>query len=162
LFRPYKTTIDQDGSYNFISDQNHTYLVYFSEYKLSDAEGNEHTTYNLGFLKNGDFKNKSFKDKYDNRVSDTIIAIVNEFFLKNSHRALIYFCFGDDGYARHRNIVFNQWSKNLHLSLEKHNNSIPFESTILYSSLILVKNNPLKKLIITAFDKYLDEMSNKI
>ena len=85
--------------------------------------------------------------------------IVNDFFEKNDHRALIYFCFGDDGYSRHRNIVFNQWCKDLDVSIEKYDNKINYDDALVYGSLIIVKDNPLKKLIIDAFNNYMDELN---
>jgi hypothetical protein len=89
------------------------------------------------------------------------MSIVNDFFNKNDHRVLIYFCFGDDGYSRHRKIVFNQWCSDLDLSVEKHDNVIPYENTFVYGSLMIVRDNPLKQLILTSFNKFLEDIYNK-
>jgi len=89
------------------------------------------------------------------------MSIVNDFFNKNDHRVLIYFCFGDEGYSRQRKIVFNQWCGDLDLSVEKHDNVIPYENTFVYGSLMIVRDNPLKQLILTSFNKFLEDIYNK-
>ncbi|PWK80042.1 hypothetical protein LX99_00506 [Mucilaginibacter oryzae] len=71
---------------------------------------------------------------------------------------MIYFCFGDDGYARHRNIVFNQWFADLDTSVEKYNSVIPYEDGKVYGALLVVKENPLKKLIVDSFNSFLNEL----
>ena len=157
---PYSFELTKDGSYNFISEEGHSYLVYFSESTLPDSDRNIHIVYNLWFSRNGDHTCKPFINKYDGKIRATVIFIVNEFFQKNDHRTLIYFCFGDDGYSRHRNIVFNQWCKDLDISIEKHNGIILYENNHVYGSLIIVKDNPLKSLIVDSFNSYLEELKD--
>ena len=158
---PYKFYVSEDGSYNFITKENHKYLVYFSESTLPDAENNTHILYSLGFSRDGEHSCKPFSVKYDSGIRFTIMFIVNDFFNKNDHKTLIYFCFDDDGYSRHRSIVFNQWCKDLNVSIEKHNSVIPYKGQFVYSSLIIVRDNPLKSLILKSFNTYLEEIINK-
>ncbi|SDE90299.1 hypothetical protein SAMN05216464_110247 [Mucilaginibacter pineti] len=127
---------------------------------MPDDEGNNHIIYNLGFSRDGGHSCIPFSSKYDEGVRDTIMSVINDFFEKNDHKAIIYFCFGDDGYSRHRKIVFNQWSKDLNNDIEKHDKIIPYEGTPLFSSLMIVSSNPLKNLILNSFNKFLQEIYN--
>lgn len=86
---------------------------------------------------------------------------VNDFFDKNDHKALIYFCFGDDGYSRHRKIVFNMWARDLDSSIDKYNSEIPYEGSTVYGSLLIVNNNPLKELIVKSFEGFISELTSK-
>ncbi|HWZ02015.1 MAG TPA: DUF6169 family protein [Mucilaginibacter sp.] len=149
---------NQDGSYHFISDSGSNYLIYFLESTIPDSENNIHTIYNLGFTRDGEHACKSFFNKYDGKIRATIMFIINDVFKKNEHRTLVYFCFGDDGYSRHRNIVFKRWAKDLDISIEAHNGIIDYDNNLVYSSLIIVSDNPLKKLILESFDTYLQEL----
>jgi hypothetical protein len=160
LSRLYNFYQTEDGSYHFITRQGFEYLVYFSVSIFPDAEGNSHTIYSLGFTRNGKHSNQAFINKHDPSVKATIMFIVNDFFRRNDHRALVFFCFADDGYSRHRNIVFKRWGLDLDDSIEKHATKIQYEGTDIYASLMIVKDNPLKKLILEAFKTYLDDISN--
>jgi len=160
LFPHYSLKHNPDGSYNFISEQGHNYLIYFSESTLPDSENNTHIVYNLGFSRNGDHSCEPFTHVYNGKIRATITLIIDNFFKKNDHRTLIYFCFGDDGYSRHRNIVFNQWFKDLNDKIEKCNRIIAFEDNKVYACLVIVKDNPLKGLILDAFDEYLNDLKD--
>lgn len=144
----------EDGSYNFISEQGHSYLIYFFESTLPDSDGNVHTVYNLGFSRDGEHESEPFRIKHDPKIRKTITSIINNFFKLNDHKVLTYFCFGDDGYARHRNIVFNQWFADLDTSIEKYNSVIPYEDGKVYGALFVVKENSLKKLIVDSFNGF--------
>lgn len=157
----YSFIVSEDGSYKFTTDSGHHYLIYFSESYLPDLEGNSHTLYNIGFSRNGNHSNNSFIDKYDGKIRNTITFILNDLLIKNEHQVLIYFCFGDDGYARHRKITFNTWSKYLVSDVEKHDSVIRYENANIYGSLLIMKDNPLKRLILNAFEDYLAELQDK-
>ncbi len=150
----------EDGSYHFISREGHSYLVYFSESVFPDADGNIHTIYTLGFSRNGKHTNELFVNKYDASVKDTIMFIVNNFFKRNDHRTLIFICFAEDGYSRHRSIVFKQWGNELDASIEKHSTKIEYQEIDMYAALMIVRENPLKKLILDAFNTYLNDLKN--
>ena len=59
------------------------------------------------------------------------------------------------------NIVFNQWCKDLDNTIEKFNNVINYENEKIYGSLIIVKDNPLKQLIVDSFKGYIEEIQSK-
>lgn len=156
----YSLTLNKDGSYSFISKHGNNYIIYFSESTLIDSDRNRHTVYNFGFSRDGEHSSQSFIYKYDSKIRDTIISVINEFFLKADHRALVYFCYGEDGFSRHRNIVFKKWYSDLDSSIENYNKIVPYLNTKIYGSLIIKKDNPLKKLIIDAFDANMEEIVN--
>ena len=158
----YSLTLNKDGSYSFISRHGNHYIIYFSESILIDSDRNSHAVYNFGFSRDGEYSSKSFIHKYDSKIRDTIISVINEFFLKADHRALVYFCYGEDGFSRHRNIVFKKWCSGLDYSIENYNKVAPYLNNKIYGSLIIKKDNPLKKLIIEAFDINMEEIVNYI
>jgi hypothetical protein len=137
LLPRYNFTISEDGSYKFTTDLNHHYLIYFTESQISDSERNSHTLYNLGFSRDGDFSCEPFTGKYDSKIRNTILFILHDFFVKNDHRVLIYFCFGEDGYSRHRKIVFSSWCKLADIPVAKYDSIIRYEETDIYGSLII-------------------------
>jgi hypothetical protein len=153
----YDIDVTEDGSFQFTSDNGHKYIVYFLAAPVPDKEGNVHTFLNLGFSRDGDHACNPFTTKFDAKIEATIISILNDVFEKHDHRVLIYFCFGDDGYSRHRKIVFNRWKKGLTRSIENHNATIQYEETEIFSCLMLVSDNPLKGLILDAFEAYLKD-----
>jgi hypothetical protein len=161
LLPRYSFSISEPWSYNFTTDSNHHYLLYLSESQLVDSDGNSHTLYNIGFSRDDDFVCDSFTVKFDSKIRNTILFILNRVLQEYEHRALIYFCFGDDGYARHRKIIFNSWSKLLNIPIAKYDSTISYEGSEIYGSLILLSDNPLKGLIIEAFTRYISEINEK-
>jgi hypothetical protein len=153
----YNIEVTEDGSFQFITDNNHVYLIYFLETLVPDSDGNIHTFLNLGFSRDGNHSCVPFTNKYDSKISGTIINLINEVFAKHDHRVLIYFCFGDDGYSRHRKITFAKWKRVLNHAVESHNATIRYEETEVFSCLMLVSDNPLKELILDAFEAYLKD-----
>jgi hypothetical protein len=153
----YNIEVTKDGSFQFISENNHVYLIYFLETLVPDKEGNIHTFLNLGFTRDGNHACIPFTNKYDGKIRDTIIHLINDIFSKHDHRVLIYFCFGDDGYSRHRKITFNKWKKVLDHAIESHSATIKYEDIEIFSCLMLVNENPLKGLILEAFEAYLKD-----
>jgi hypothetical protein len=155
----YNLAITDDGSYAFTSDQRQLYQIYFLEYILPDADGNNHTVYNFGFTRDSNHSNEKFSGKFDEKIQNTIISSVNDFFEKKEGSALLYFCFGDDGFGRHRSITFNKWSKKLSASIESYPKKIKAVKTTFYASCLVINDNPLKKLILDAFEINMNELA---
>jgi hypothetical protein len=86
--------------------------------RLPCSDENAHIVYNFTFFRNEEFTNKPFINKFDPQISRTIILIVYDFFSKGEDKVLLYFCFNDDGYGRHRNITFKKWTNSLSDSLD--------------------------------------------
>jgi len=155
----YNLTLNQDCSYSFISVDGYKYLLYFFESILIDADSNKHTVYNFGFTRNDHYSSDLFTYKYDEKIRDTIISVISDFLKKSDHRTLVYFCYGEDGFSRHRNIAFKKWCHNLDSSIENHHKVVPYLNNKIYASLIIKKDNPLKRLIIDAFDSNMEEIA---
>lgn len=157
LLTRYDFEVTEDGSFQFTSDKGSVYLLYFLATSVPDKEGNIHTFLNFGFSRDGNHVCNPFTNKFDGKIEATIVHIINGVFEKHDHSVLIYFCFGDDGYSRHRKITFNKWKKGINHSIESHNATIKYEETEIFSCLMLVAENPLKSLILDAFNAYLKD-----
>jgi len=156
----YNLTLNKDGSYSFISDDKHVYIIYFLQYKLIDADNNEHKVYSFGFSRNKEHATKSFTYRYDEKIKNTILAVINNFFAENDDKALLYFCYGDDGFARHRSITFKKWGREVANSIESYSTRIAYFEDYIYGCLMVQKDNPLKKLIIDAFEQNIREITS--
>lgn len=154
----YNTSINKDGSYDFTTDNKIIYTVYFLEYTLPDTDGNNHIVYNFGFTRDENYSSEKFVHKFDIKIMNTIVSIINEFFIKNEDKALLYFCYNDDGLGRHRNITFKIWCKKLDSTIETHQKSVIAQNASFYGSCLIIKNNPLKKLIVDAFEANMAEL----
>ena len=148
----YSVNSDSADSYSFVTDAGDTYSYYFLEYLLPDSEGNEHVIYNFDFLCNYDFSTSKFSRRYDSKIRNTLVAALSGFFEKREYGIIVFCCFDMDGYGRHRSIVFKQWLSDVSDSILKIHRSIAYNGNITYSTLLLVDTNPLKELIIEAFD----------
>ena len=102
----YNWTETSEG-YEFSTSNKLDYLVYFTDFFLQSPVTSEDVgVYSLGITcKQGD----SFKVKRkDSLIKNTIIAIIQNFFLKNPEDAVLYICM-TDGNARQRSITFGRW-----------------------------------------------------
>ena len=153
----YELTLTESGSYFFTTESGYNYFPYFTQYFLYDEDGNEHKVFHFGFERDRSYNRNKFEDKYDERIKNTIIYIVREFFRKNGESAVLYFCYEADGLSRHRSITFSKWFKELSgISLHKRN--ARYKEHFLYSALLVKTNNPLRKLLTNAFDNHINDM----
>lgn len=150
---------DSDGLATFITDLGDTYSSYFLEYPLLDADGNEHIVLNFDFLCNENFECKTFTKKHDLKIKNTFINLISNYFDNHEHAVIVYFCYNRDGLGRHRSITFRKWLKELPGHISKTFNSTEYNSTIIYSSMLIVESNPLKKLILDAFEQRLLDLA---
>ena len=87
---------------------------------------------------------------------------MQEFFKRNGNNALIYFCFQDDEYGRHRSITFSKWHRDeLSDEFERRKKNVVYSNEKIYSGILVLMENPLLELIFQAFDKYINELINK-
>ncbi|QEK50911.1 hypothetical protein FYC62_03920 [Pedobacter aquae] len=157
----YNITKNPDGSYNFITDGNIEYVAFFTLCQINDKEGNEHTVYSFGFEKAGSYKSDKFKTKYDLKVKETIIFIIKEFFKLNGDGTLIYFCFSDDEFARHRSITFSKWYReSLFETIEHHKKSVKQNDVVFYCGALIARENPLRELLIGAINSYFSDLAS--
>ena len=64
---------------------------------ITDIEGNDHIIYSFGFDREGNYGTGKFSNDFDVKIKTTIIHIIKEFFNKNGDKAIMYFCYDDDG-----------------------------------------------------------------
>ena len=145
-----------DQGYSFVTDHNIEYTIFFTMYYLDDTDGNEHTIYSFGFERSGSFKAKKYEFSHDVKIKTTIIHVVKEFFIKNEDNALLYFCWPDDDFARHRSIIFSKWCKESD-DIEHKRGTVPYGTTNLYGGILVKKENPLKSLLVNAFEKHIND-----
>ncbi len=147
----YNTTKEEDGIY-FTTDSGDNFFAYFLDYQLPDSQGNIHNIYNFDFLCNEDFCVSLFQKKHDPKIRHTLIKIISDFFETREHAVIVYCCFNQDGYGRHRSITFRKWQTDLPAHISKLYKATENNSNITYSALLIAENNPLKDLIIEAFE----------
>lgn len=104
----YNLEITEKGYYKFTTELGVEYIAFFTEYSIQDSQGNNHKVFSFGFERSGQYISSKFSNKYDDRIKSTIVFIVREFFKQHGHEALIYSCFQEDEYARHRSIAFSK------------------------------------------------------
>lgn len=145
-----------DQGYSFVTDQNIEYQIFFTMYYLDDADGNEHTIYSFGFERSGSFEAQKYEFGYDEKIKSTIIHIVTDFFIKNENNALLYFCWPDDDFARHRSITFSKWCKESD-DIEHKRGVVTYGKKSLYGGILVKKENPLKSLLMDAFEQHIND-----
>ena len=125
---------------------------------ITDIEGNDHIIYSFGFDREGNYGTGKFSNDFDVKIKTTIIHIIKEFFNKNGDKAIMYFCYDDDGFARHRSILFSKWYNEHNsdiLHLKKH---LVLNGETQYGGMLILKSNPLLNLVDDAVDTYVKEV----
>ena len=99
---------------------------------------------------------------YDNKISTTIIAIIEEFFLQNLN-VLLYICDTSDNREEVRNRLFIRWFKEYadpqKYTIQSANTTI--EGQGFYSSIIVENRNPLLDEIKADFEKSANDLKEK-
>lgn len=157
----YKLTKSDSGSYLFTTDGGLDYTVFFIECPVTDIEGNNHTVYSFGFERAGNFETGKFSSSFDEKIKATIIHIIKVFFDKNGEKAILYFCYDDDGFARHRSIIFSLWHRELAGTILHIKKNTEVKGGILYGGILVAENNPLLPLLEGAVDAYIEEVNNQ-
>ena len=155
----YSVSLNSEGLATFTTETGDIFTAYFLEYPLHDDDGNEHIVYNFDFLCNDSFECEKFTKKHDVRVKNTLVSIVENYFNRHEHAVIVYFCFNGDGYGRHRSIAFRVWLKDLSNHIDKIFKAVNHNNVITYSSILILKDNPLKKLILDAFEQRLADLA---
>lgn len=151
MFTLYDVTKTETG-YQFISDFNLTYHLYFSNYYLTGDSGEDLIVTSFGF-----FYQPRYVRVNDPKVKATIIDFIQNYFDKNPETGIIYLCDQKNGWARHRRIIFGSWHREVNGHIEKHNCGKYHERLGYYSSLLVRADNPQKQCYINAFYRSLAE-----
>lgn len=153
---PYKY-INKGNSYSFTTNKSIIYEVVFWDLSNSLNTNDEYRVVELSFFPT----NNETNQKYDDRISETIIDIVEKFFLHNSD-VLLFVCDSNDGRARCRKITFNKWiNQNASLKYLATKYDSEISDAGVYSCSIIIGNaHPLKEKIVNDFNSgnlfYLD------
>ncbi len=155
----YNLSLNSEGLVTFTTESGDVYTAYFLEYPLEDSEGNQHMLLNFDFLCNGGFECDKFSKKHDKRIKNTLVSIIESYFIRHEHAVIVYFCFNEDGYGRHRSITFRKWLNDLPENITKIFRSIDHNKALTYSSMLILSDNPLKDLIIAVFEKRIADLA---
>ncbi|WP_316811483.1 DUF6169 family protein [Pedobacter heparinus] len=151
-----------NGIYFFTTDSGIQYTAFFTSYQIFDKDGNSHIIYSFGFDRSGKFDSKKFHHEYDEKIKRTIVHIVKEFFNKYDHNALVYFCYPDDEYSRHRSIMFSKWcSEEMIEDIEHLKRISVFNNEKFYGGMLILKSNPLRIHLVNAVSYFIDDLANQ-
>lgn len=150
---PYKVTIGENEEIEFVTEYGVEYRIFFME----DSSIWEDNAYQ--FLINK--KNRKASPN-DIKLKETILAIIEAFFLSNPY-ILLYICETGDSLQAARNRLFVKWfheSENRERYYFK-DVTVHADGIDNFAALILQKSNPEIKSIISQFDEFISLMQNK-
>ena len=132
---PYRVICSDKGDYLFATDKGINYTISFTEeFPLGGCMSYQFCIHN----------DNKIHGSYDNKISTTIIAIIEEFFLQNLN-GLLYICDTSDNREEVRNRLFIRWFKEYadpqKYTIQSANTTI--EGQGFYSSIIVENRNPL-------------------
>lgn len=145
----YNVTSTQ-SDYRFVTDTGLRYTAYFTTYYLTGADGQEIEVPMFGFSCDPPRKLRDGTG-YDDKVKNTIIGLIQEFFSKQEGSGLLYICDTSDDLGRHRNITFGRWFNEIDNLIERYKGTPESEKNGFYTSLLIHANNPRKEYYIDAF-----------
>lgn len=158
----YNLTHTAQGLYSFTTDSGIVYTAFFIACPLKDKDDNKHIAYSFGFERKGKFDSEKFNQPYDVKIKNTIIYIIEEFFKKNGEKALLYLCYPEDKYARHRSIIFSRWHKEeLSGKIEHFKKNVTYNAEALYGGVLVLKENPFIHLLLDAIDGYINDITDQ-
>jgi len=155
LQNPYKITEQEDG-FVFETDFGLSYKITFLKHNAFDDLG--FSSYEFGFYPVGE--EKRFKDQ---RIEDTIIFALDDFFQKNPDCIILYVCDSLDNRARERTILFDRWYKKYTSdTFAKLNRKIfDTENDMIYYFAVVFNQNFIQPLIIESFIEAEETIYNK-
>jgi len=151
LFSPYKLSQLKTGLYQFTTDQQVVYNVYFEDslcyfQDFPEFSGDVMT---FGFDR---ISAPAHRGGTDLKIRLTITHHVINFFTENHDKVLFFVCDSADSRGKARMRIFEHWCQQYKISfLEKYNESIITEEVEIHCSLILHTENVLKEHIISCF-----------
>ncbi len=159
--KPYNYTTQQRDYYSFTTEAGDNYICYFISYAIYFTAYPDLAPKVFGF--NIERRNQEIRHAgIDKRMAPTIVQIVAEFLLSETD-AVVYVCDPSDGKGEARMRKFAGW-----FEFFTHESAHIFQLTahfdgggmIVYTALLLNKNNPLKARFAQAFLE-LNEAANK-
>lgn len=147
---PYDVCPLGDG-FVFVTDKGIEYSVHFTEeFTLGECD-----TYQFMFS-----KLTKAHAPFDDKISRTLIAIIEEFFRSN-HNVLLYICYTSDSREASRNRLFTIWFRKFAESgaYEFRFANSEIEGEGFYAAIIVERTNPKLQAILADFDQTAKELS---
>ena len=158
--QPYSFNITKNNYYEFTSIAGNHYACYFVSMKDYLGEYPEISSdvfmFNIELMSNSKKKTDT-----DERLALTVVNILKRF-LSSKEYAAVYVCDNIDNKHEARNRKFNVWFARFDDgSIIKIDNKVVIEKSVIYNSLLLHKDNPLKNRFIEAFIELNNTADNK-
>ncbi len=150
---PLQVTSTGNGAFEFYAEDS-KYIVGFVE----DQTIMESGVYQF-FIENANDTKNTLSDK----VYQTIVAIVEEFFTENDS-AILYICDIRDGRQSARDRLFAMWFNSYEgrFNYTLSRVSLRIEDTDYYASLLISNSNPSYVEVLTAFNDFVREFPGKL
>lgn len=142
---PYRVVVSDKGDYLFATEKGINYTISFSEeFAIGGCMGYQFSIYNANHV----------HASYDAKIKETIIAIIEDFFLENQN-VLLYICDTSDNREEVRNRLFIRWFK---ASADPRKYTICTADSIIegqgfYAAIIVANDNPALEKIKEDFEK---------
>lgn len=150
---PYKVICSNNDDYLFATSKGINYTISFTEeFPLGGCMSYQFCIHNDNHIHGA----------YDDKISTTIVAIIEEFFFQNLN-VLLYICDTSDNREEVRNRLFIKWFKE-YADQEKYticSANTTVEGQGIYSSIIVENRNPLLAEITADFEKSAEELKEK-
>jgi len=143
---------DDFTRYTFYTDNNIGYYIYFTSYLFQDEEGQVFNVPSFNF----DCIDPTARPPKDQKVKNTILQFISDYFNDNPDIATMYVCDSSDNRELARKRTFQKWYdefESAHLGLfEKHEFSQQSELQNIYAAFIIRSDNPLRAYYVKAFN----------
>nr|WP_295870023.1 DUF6169 family protein [uncultured Chitinophaga sp.] len=150
MFNRYNLSEPHNGIYEFTTDQNVVYSVYFSDGHSYFYDYPEFCADVLTF--GFDRQHRHHKTTYDYKIKTTITHLIYSYLEARQDKVLFFVCDSADSRGNARMRMFHRWYTHLTCDMvEKHDESIVTDDMSIHCSILLHKNNPMKAFIRSSF-----------
>ncbi|CAL1516558.1 DUF6169 family protein [Chitinophaga sp. MM2321] len=150
MFNLYKLSELKSGFYEFTTEQNVVYAVYFGDGQsyFHDYPEFSGEVLTFGF----DRITETGKPRLDINVRFTITWLIIHYLQNNQDKILFFVCDSADSRGAGRKKIFEQWYRHLKVDyIEMHNESIYTGDMDIHCSILLHSHNSMKEYIISSF-----------
>ena len=153
MFLTYAVIPNDDFTrYTFYTDNNIGYYIYFTSYPFRDERGDDLYVPSFNF----DCIEPTIRPPKDEKVKNTILQFIYNYFEDNPDITTMYVCDSSDNRELARKRTFQKWYtefESIHPDLfEKYEFSQQTELQNIYAAFIMRADNPLRDYYITAFN----------
>lgn len=137
--------------YSFKTDNNIEYYIYFTSYLFRDERGDDFYVPSINF----DCVHLDLRPPKDEKVKNTILQFLQEYFEDNPEVGAMYVCDNSDSRELARKRTFQKWYNEFDAAnpnlFEKHEFSQLTEYQNIYAAFIVRSDNPLRNYYLNAF-----------